>query len=108
MPEEMEKQDPFSRLLRAMFEGRVTSLRINGESAVETGDGRKIAQMVSISVMAGSTHEEFKLETIFVPLSHIVPTLGLQMDRVDMLVPKLPKPLTAGQKIDATEDPDAD
>ena len=105
--EQREDQRPFARFLRAMSEGRVTSLRIEGTGILEATDGRKVAQMASVSVMAGSTHEEFKLETVFVPLFHIVPTLGLQMDRVDMLVPKPPEPLTTGQKIAATEGADA-
>jgi len=101
---DQESRDPFARFLRAMFEGRVTELHITGQACIETGDGRRVAQRVEVSVVAGRREEEFKLETTLALLSQVVPVLALHMDRVDMLIP--PKK-TVGQKIVATEEPDA-
>ena len=108
MPEDREDQRPFARFLRALFEGRVTALHIEAKSIIETGDGHKVAQLVRLSVTAGTTQETFELDAGSISTSHIIPTLGLQMDRVDMLVPKLPEPLTTGQKIARTEERDVD
>ena len=108
MPEDRKDQRPFARFLRAMFEGRVTELHICATRIIETGDGRKVAQLASLSVTAGSAQETFELSADSIMTPHIVPTLGLQMDRVDMLVPEPPKPLTIGQKIARTEERDVD
>lgn len=100
----VEDQFPFSRFLRALLEGKVTGLSIEGEGIVETGDGRRVAQLVRLSVTAGTAHETFKLDVAPILSSNIIPVLGLQMDRVDMLIPDSP---TGGQKIDPTEGSDA-
>jgi len=70
-----------------MFEGRVTELHIKGQSVIESGDGRRVPQTVMVAIVAGKGTESFDLVTSPCLLSHIVPNLGLHMDRVDMLVP---------------------